>query len=169
MSNSPEQVPGVRRSIVVQASVPEAFRVYTECPAEWLPAGHTFISAPQSIVMEPFVGGRFLERGADGAEMTRGTITEWQPPRRLAVTWRIGPGWRPVFDDEHASVIIVEFNPAGGEATEVVLTYTHLERHGEEMAQVLRSAIEGSSPDDTLHRYAQAVARHAVPGKGTEA
>jgi uncharacterized protein YndB with AHSA1/START domain len=152
-------IPDVRRSIVVPAPVAEAFRIYTECPAEWLPAGHTFIREPQSVVMEPYVGGRFYERGADGAEVTRGTVTEWAPPGRLAVTWRIGPGWRPVFDDEHASVVVVEFNPAASDASEVVLTYTHLERHGE-MAPVLRSAIETSSPDDTLHRYAAAVARH---------
>lgn len=160
---APQEVPDVRRSIVVPAPVPEAFRVYTECPAEWLPPEHRFIRDAQAIVMQPFVGGRFYERGADGAEMTRGTVTAWEPPRRLAVTWRIGPGWRPVFDDEHASVIVVEFNPSGGDATEMVLTYTHLERHGE-MAETLRSAIETSSPDDTLHRYAQVVARHVAPG-----
>lgn len=170
MSQSPlgsPEVPDVRRSIVVPAPVPEAFRVYTEYPAQWLPAGHTFIRDPQAIIMEPFAGGRFYERGADGSEITRGTVTEWEPPCRLAVTWRIGPGWRPVFDDERASVIIVEFNPSGG-ATEMTLTYTHLERHGE-MAQTLRSAIEASSPDDTLHRYAQVVARHAASGKGAGA
>jgi uncharacterized protein YndB with AHSA1/START domain len=164
MSDSPfvpPEVPDVRRSIVVPAPVPEAFRIYTECAAEWLPSGHTFIREPQAIVMEPHVGGRFYERGPDGTEMTRGTITAWEPPLRLTVTWRIGPGWRPIFDDEHASVIIVEFNPSGSDATEVTLTYTHLERHGAEMAKMLRSAIETSSPDDTLHQYAQAVARHA--------
>jgi uncharacterized protein YndB with AHSA1/START domain len=164
---SPEvpEVPDVRRSILVPAPVAEAFRVYTECAAEWLPAAHTFLRAPQAIVMEPFVGGRFYERGADGTEMTRGTVTEWAPPRRLAVTWRIGPGWQPVFDDEHASVIVVEFNPSGSDATEMALTYTHLGRHGTELARQLRFAIETSSPDDTLHRYAQTVARHAVrPG-----
>jgi uncharacterized protein YndB with AHSA1/START domain len=157
---SPTEVPDVRRSVVVPASVAEAFRVFTELPAEWLPAGHTFISKPQSIGMEPWVGGRFYERGADGTEMVRGIITEWAPPRRLAVTWRVGPGWRPVFDDDHASVIIVEFNPSGSGATEMVLTYTHLERHGEMAAQI-GSAIEASSPDDTLHRYAEVVARLA--------
>lgn len=163
MSQPPEpptEVPDVRRSVVVPASVAEAFRVFTELPAEWLPAGHTFISKPWSIDMEPWVGGRFYERGADGTEMIRGIITEWAPPRRLAVTWRVGPGWRPVFDDDHASVIIVEFSPSGSDATEMVLTYTHLERHGEMAAQI-RSAIETSSPDDTLHRYAEAVARLA--------
>lgn len=166
LPNSHAVVGDVRRSIVVPASVAEAFRVYTEHPAQWLPAAHTFIKDPRAIAMEPWVGGRFYERGADGSEVTRGTITEWSPPRRLAVTWRIGPGWQPVFDDEHASVIIVEFHSSGVDATEVVLTYTHLDRHGE-MAPVIRSAVENPSPDDTLHRYAEVVARHAAAARGT--
>jgi len=120
-----------RKSVTVPVAAAEAFRIYTEYPAEWLPAEHTFIPDPRSIAMEPRAGGRFYERSADGTEVTRGTIVEWAPPHRLAVTWRIGPGWRPVFDDEHASVIVVEFIPAGPDATEVTLTYTHLDRHGE--------------------------------------
>jgi uncharacterized protein YndB with AHSA1/START domain len=150
-----------RRSVTVPVSPAEAFRIYTERPAEWLPPEHTFLPGPQSITMEPRAGGRFYERGADGTEVTRGTITEWAPPGRLAVTWRIGPGWRPVFDDEQASVIVVEFSPAGTGATEVTVTYTHLERHGE-MAEAIRSAISDPGPGDTLHRYAEAVRRHAA-------
>jgi uncharacterized protein YndB with AHSA1/START domain len=150
-----------RRSVTVPVSPAEAFRIYTQCPAEWLPPEHTFLTNPQSITMEPRAGGRFYERGADGTEISRGTITEWAPPGRLAVTWRIGPGWRPIFDDEHASVVVAEFSPAGAEATEVTLTYTHLDRHGE-MAGVIRSAISHQGPGDTLHRYAEAVTRHTA-------
>jgi uncharacterized protein YndB with AHSA1/START domain len=157
------EVPDVRRSIVVPGSPESAFDVYTSCPAEWLPAAHRFLPGAHVVAFEPRIGGRFYERDADGTEATRGTITDWAPPARLAVTWRIGPGWRPVLDDEHASVIVVEFSPAGPDATEVTLTYTHLDRHGE-MADTIRSAVEHSSPDDTLHRYAEAVARHLGPG-----
>jgi uncharacterized protein YndB with AHSA1/START domain len=150
-----------RVSVTVPVPVAEAFRIYTEHPAEWLPPEHTFISGPEAVIMEPRAGGRFYERGADGAEVTRGTIVEWAPPGRLAVTWRIGPNWRPVFDDDHASVIVVEFSPAGAGATEVAVTYTHLDRHGE-MAGVIRSAIGNPGAGDTLRRYAEVMARHAA-------
>jgi uncharacterized protein YndB with AHSA1/START domain len=150
-----------RISVTVPVAPAEAFRIYTERPAEWLPPEHTFIRDPQSIIMEPWAGGRFYERGADGAEVTRGTIVEWAPPGRLAVTWRIGPNWQPVFDDEHASVIVAEFSPAGADATEVTATYTHLDRHGE-MAGLIRSAISNPGPVNTLQRYAEVVARRAA-------
>jgi uncharacterized protein YndB with AHSA1/START domain len=149
-----------RRSVIVGVPAAEAFRVWAERPAEWLPPGHRFIREPAAVVIEPRVGGRFYERGADGAEVTRGTITEWAPPARLAVTWRIGPNWQPAPDDEHASVIVAEFTPAGPSATEVVLTYTHLERHGD-LADTLRAAIATPGQGDSLERYAEVVARHA--------
>ncbi len=150
----------VRKSVTVPVRPDVAFRIYTERPREWLPAEHTFIRNPESITFEPREGGRFYERGADGSEITRGTITEWDPPGRLSVTWRIGPNWQPVFDDSRASVIVVDFVPAGPDTTEVTLTYTHLDRHGE-MADMIRSAL-GSPGPDTLDRYAEVVKRHAA-------
>jgi uncharacterized protein YndB with AHSA1/START domain len=152
-------IPDVRRSITVPAPAGEAFRIYTECAAEWLPTGHTFIENPRVIAMEPWVGGRFYERGADGTEIARGAILRWEPPRRVVLTWRIGPSWQPVFDDERASRIEAEFVPAGPETTELVLTYTELHRHGE-FGEQLRSAIESSASGGTLEQYAAVVARH---------
>jgi uncharacterized protein YndB with AHSA1/START domain len=162
LSATDAEVPDVRKSIRVPAPADEAFRIFTERPIEWLPAGHTFIKNPQSITMEPRTGGRYYERGADGTEVTRGTIVDWAPPHRLVVTWRIGPGWRPVFDDEKASRIEVEFAAVGPDVTEVVLTYTQLKRHGE-MAGLIRSAVAAPGPGESLERYAETVARHAAP------
>ena len=159
MPRGEEAVPRV--SVTVPAPPAEAFRIYTERQIEWQPPGHLTVRDPESITMEPRVGGRFYERGADGTEVVRGTITEWEPPGRLAVTWRIGPGWQPAPDDESASVIVVEFNPVEPDSTEVVFTYTHLERHGE-MAPVLRAAIANPGPGSAVERYAETVNRHTA-------
>lgn len=148
-------------SVTVPVRPAEAFLIYTERQLEWQPPDHLTVKDPESIIMEPRVGGRFYERGADGTESVRGTIVEWAPPERVAVTWRIGPGWRPAPDDEHASVIVVEFKPAGPDSTEVVFTYTHLERHGP-MAPMLRAAIGNPGPGSAVERYAEAARRYAA-------
>jgi uncharacterized protein YndB with AHSA1/START domain len=153
--------PAPRVSVTVPAPPAEAFRIYTERQIEWQHREHLTVKDPESLTMEPRAGGRFYERGADGTEVVRGTITEWAPPGRLAVTWRIGPGWQPAPDDENASVIVVEFNPADPDSTEVVFTYTHLERHGE-MAPMLRAAIANPGPGSAVERYAEAVRRHTA-------
>ena len=61
----------------------------------------------------------------------------------------------------NASVIVVEFIPAGPDSTEVVFTYTHLERHGE-MASMLRAAIANPGPGSAVESYAETVKRHAA-------
>jgi uncharacterized protein YndB with AHSA1/START domain len=160
-------VPDVSRSVTVPVSPAEAFRLLAEQPARWLPPAHTFISDPVLIAMEPTTGGRFYERGTDGTEITRGTVLEWSPPHRLVVTWRIGPGWRPVFDDDQAPRIEFEFRPRadavagadGAAVTEVVATYKELDRAGE-MAAMLRAAIEAGDPGESLQRYADLAAAY---------
>jgi uncharacterized protein YndB with AHSA1/START domain len=154
-------LPDVRKTITVPAPVDEAFKIFVERPIEWIPAGHSFLRGPQFMAMEPRAGGRFYERGPDGAEITRGTILEWSPPHRLAVTWRVGPGWQPIFCDEQASVIRVGFSAGCPGTTDVALTYTQLHRHGD-FAAVLRAALAGPDPGPTLVQYADVVARHAA-------
>jgi uncharacterized protein YndB with AHSA1/START domain len=182
----------VTKSVIVPVTVDEAFRLFTEQPAQWLPAAHTFLRDPVLIAMEPWTGGRFYERGGDGTEITRGTILDWAPPTRLVVTWRIGANWQPVFDDEQASRIRAEFRPAdtagsgtagsgtagsgtagsdtagSGTAgsTEVALTYTELDRHGA-FATQLRAAIEAGDPGESLQNYADLAARRGWDNQGT--
>jgi hypothetical protein len=155
MPEEPQTEVDPRVSVTVPAPSAEAFRIYAERRLEWQPPGHQTVPEPESVTMEPWVGGRFFERSADGTEAVRGTIVEWAPSER------IGPGWRLTADDEDASVIVVEFRPTGQDSTEVVFTYTQLERHGE-MAPMIRGAVGDPGPDSAVQRYAQAVKRYAA-------
>jgi uncharacterized protein YndB with AHSA1/START domain len=40
-------------------------------------------------VLEPYVGGRLLERTPAGDEIAWGEITIWEPPHRLGYAWHI--------------------------------------------------------------------------------
>jgi uncharacterized protein YndB with AHSA1/START domain len=64
---------------------------------------------------EPFVGGRFLEvyDEATGEGFEIGRVTDWQPGRRLAYTWR-EHGWAPEEQCEVDADRLVGSNAASG-------------------------------------------------------
>lgn len=160
MPNTPTTTtPDVRKSVVVDAPIDRAFATFVERPMEWWPAEHVFVTDRRSITIEPFVGGRYYEVGADGTEIAWGTIVEFDAPRRLVMTWRVGPGWQPIFDDDAASVIEVEMTAVGETHTAVALTHAQLHRHGDAAARI-HAALDGPSPGDTLAQFARVVAEH---------
>lgn len=152
-------VPDVARTVSVDAPVEEAFGTFVGRPLEWWPLAHVFVADRRELTIEPRAGGRYYERGADGAEVDWGTVVQWRPPYRLVLTWRVGPAWRPVLDDDRASLIRVDFTAMGPSRTIVTLTHAQLHRHGE-IAQSVRRALDGPGPGETLARYAEVVARH---------
>jgi len=157
------EFPDVRKSVTVDVPVERAFAVFAERPVEWFPEKHVFVKDRRSLTIEPRVGGRYYEVGADGTSIAWGTVVEWDEPRRIVLTWRVGPGWQPIFDDEAASFIEVDFAPAGHGRTEVVLTHSGLHRHGP-IAGMIHTALDGPSPGETLARYSEVVARHGAAG-----
>jgi hypothetical protein len=78
------------------------------------------------------------------------------------MTWRVGPGWQPLADDERAPHVEVDFNRTGPETTEVTVTYTHLERCDAAFADQLVAVLATPGPGDTLERYAR-VAEQSPP------
>ena len=83
----------VRKAITVRCSVEHAFRTFTEGIDSWWPlATHSLGEARATrAVLEPRAGGRLYEVWDDGSVHAWGTIVAWEPPNRLAVSWRVNP------------------------------------------------------------------------------
>lgn len=129
----------VRRSITVPASRERAWSVFTQDFGRWWPRTHSIGATPlANAVIEPFVGGRWYETGADGSEQAWGEVLAWDPPERLLLAWRIGGDFR--FDPQLLTEVEVTFNDQDGR-TRVDLEHRHLERMGDSASRA-RAAFE---------------------------
>lgn len=150
--------PDVRKSVIVNVPIERAWAIFTERPIEWWPESHVLVSSPrEEIVFEPKVGGRYYERAQDGSVCQWGTMLEWVPPNRLAMTWRIDGRWQMITDDARASEIEVTFRALSPDTTEVELAHVKLHKHGDD-AKIIHAALDGPSPGETLAKYAKLVA-----------
>jgi uncharacterized protein YndB with AHSA1/START domain len=121
----PESLPPIRKSILVDATREAAFSRFTAELASWWPlASHSVGGdSAQTVVMEPRVGGRIVERLVDGTQHVWGTLEAWDPPNRIAFTWHPG---RDPSTAQNVEVTFVRWN----EKTRVVLTHSGFERLG---------------------------------------
>lgn len=128
-------------STVVDASVARAFAVFTEDIGGWWPQEHHMLQGQEShMVLEPEVGGRIYERGADGSDCQWSHVLVWEPPNRVVFTWEISPQWSIETDRAKASEVEVRFTAEGEGRTRVDVEHRHLDRHGEGW-EGLRDAI----------------------------
>src|SRR6185312_10259914 len=119
----------VRKSIVVKASTEKSFTTFTSRIGRWWPRSKSIGSAPQAdVVLEPAVGGRWYERGADGSECEWGKVLQWQPPSRVVLAWQIGVDWK--YDPSLVTEVEITFTALGASETRVDLEHRHLERLG---------------------------------------
>ena len=121
----------LRKTVEVAAPPERAFRLFTEGMAEWWPLATHSVGEEraETVILEPGVGGRILERTLDGEEHLWGTVTVWEPPGRVAFTWHPGRGPDSEQDVE------VRFEPSGSGAR-VELVHTGWERLGDRAAAV---------------------------------
>lgn len=124
-----DRIAPVRKSIRVDRSPDAAFRRFTEGIGEWWPIESHGVSGSGAarVAFEGRIGGRICETGPDGAEHVWGTVTVWDPPRRVAFTWHPGRA------ADTRQEVEVTFHPAGG-GTRVDLVHSGWERLGEEAA-----------------------------------
>ncbi len=125
----------IQKTIVVATSAERAFRTFTEEMSTWWPLTTHHIGRvnAKTVVIEPFIGGRWFERGVDGSECDWGRVLTWDPPRRLVLTWEISSNWQ--HDPSIQTEIEVRFS-AEGASTRVDLEHRLLHYYGETAAQM---------------------------------
>jgi uncharacterized protein YndB with AHSA1/START domain len=133
----------VTRSIVVPVPIAVAFTVFTEQFDRIKPREHNLLSIEiAETVFERRVGGDVYDRGVDGSECRWARVLEYEPPRRVVISWDISPSWQLETDLERASEVEVQFVAEGEDRTRVRLEHRHLDRHGEGW-DALRDGIGG--------------------------
>ncbi|MGC5307532.1 SRPBCC family protein [Micromonospora zamorensis] len=121
----------VRRQIVVNAPIEQAFTVFTERFGDFKPREHNLLQVPiAETVFEPRVGGHIYDLGVDGSECRWARILAFEPPTRVVFSWDIGPTWQLETDLGLTSEVEVTFVAETPDQTRVELEHRHLDRHG---------------------------------------
>ena len=133
----------VLKSVVVALPLVESFSLFIQQDRWWPLATHHLAEPPgETVILEPFVGGRWFERHADGREQEWGRVLVWRPPHQLVLSWLMGADWAYEPDPARASEIEVRFLAEAPDRTRLEFEHRHLERYGEH-AERMRAAIDG--------------------------
>ena len=147
----------VRKTVRVKAPIAHAFDVFTSGLTRWWPHNHGIGKKPiQKVLMEPHLGGRWLEISEDGTQTSVATIIVWEPPHRLVMVWQVNAQWKP--DQAMKSEVDVRFTPDGPNATKVELLHHRFETMGAESGASLRKDVNGGWPG-LRDRFAQEAER----------
>jgi uncharacterized protein YndB with AHSA1/START domain len=151
MTEQTASTEAIRRSVTVDASLEQAFQVFTERMGDWWPIKRYSVHENEAEVvgMEPRLGGAVFERWREGTE-SWGEILVWEPPQRIAFSWHPGS------DPATATEVEVVFAAEGGR-TRVELEHRGWERLGERAPEVRAGYAEGWQA--VLERYVEAAAR----------
>jgi uncharacterized protein YndB with AHSA1/START domain len=113
-----------------------AFAAFTDRIGDWWPLASHTVSAmrcaepARGITIEPFEGGRILETDATGEIHHWGSVTDWQPGRRLALAWHVGGS------PETATTVTVDFARADDGRTVVTLVHSDWDKLGDRATAV---------------------------------
>jgi uncharacterized protein YndB with AHSA1/START domain len=136
----------VRKSVVVDAAPARAFEAFTAGIDRWWPKGHTLAASPlRESIIEPFVGGRWYTKHADGSECVVGHVRVWLPGERLVVGWEINGEWKPDARVEFTSEVEVRFTAEGAGRTRVDLEHRNFERM-ESGGDTMREGVDNGWP-----------------------
>ena len=122
----------VRQSVVVEAPIERAFKVFTEDFGSFKPPEHNLLRVPiAETVFERRVGGHIYDRGADGSECRWARVLAYEPPDRLLLSWDISPRWQIETDPARTSEWEVRFTAETPSRTRVEIEHRNLDRHGQ--------------------------------------
>ena len=122
----------VRASVVVDAPIDHAFRIFTSDMGSWWPKSHHIADAPMAVaILEPRVGGRWYELGVDGGTCDWGVVLAWDPPNQVAFSWHLDGDFRLDRVPTHASRVDVRFTTQQDGSTLVELEHSGLDHHGD--------------------------------------
>lgn len=125
----------VVKTIDVPCSAAEAFDVFVHHTSSWWPLSKHAVSAgagkvAQAVTIEPQKGGAVYETMHDGTRSEWGQVLEYDPGRRLAMSWHPGT------PEETATEVVVVFSakPEGG--CRVELTHSNWQAWGERASEM---------------------------------
>jgi uncharacterized protein YndB with AHSA1/START domain len=150
----------VRNSIVVEAPIARAFKVFTEDFGSFKPREHNLLKvAIAETVFEPKPGGFLYDRGVDGSICRWARVLAYEPPNRVLLSWDISPRWQIEEDPRKTSEWEVRFIAETPERTRVEIEHRHLDRHGESWQSVRDGVAADQGWPLYLRRYAERMAK----------
>lgn len=140
-------IEAVRKTVTVDCTVEEAFRIFTADAQSWWPTDSHSIHGDEvtEIVFEEREGGEVYEVSATGEKGHWATVVAWDPPSRLVLAWNI------LDRDPLATELEVRF-VAESERTRVELEHRGWEALAEDAAERRDSYDTGW--DHVLGKYA---------------
>jgi uncharacterized protein YndB with AHSA1/START domain len=150
----------VRKSVRVKAPIAHAFEVFTSGLSRWWPHNKGIGKKPiQKVLLEPRLGGRWLEISEDGTETSVASIILWEPPHRLVLLWQVNADWKP--DLSMRSEVDVHFRADGANATYVELVHHKFETMGPQAGASMRKDVAGGWPG-LIERFQQEAERNGA-------
>jgi uncharacterized protein YndB with AHSA1/START domain len=146
----------VRKSVTVDASIDRAFNTFTEGIDKWWIRGHHIGDAElDRVVIEPKLGGRWVEVGTDGSECDWGRVLVWDPPTRVVLAWQLTAEW--AYDSDFVTELDVRFESLGPTRTLVDLEHRGLENYGDDMEKIREQFESPMGWQGLLDAYVAAV------------
>jgi uncharacterized protein YndB with AHSA1/START domain len=147
-------VPPVVREITVAAPIDTCFATFVDDMGSWWPPEHHIgIEEVVEMRVEPEVGGRCYDVGADGSECHWGTVLMIERPTRLVFAWHVQGDWTIDVDPDRQSQVDVAFTAIGPERTAVRLEHRGLDRHGDGAAGIREGVDSPGGWTATLARF----------------